>query len=82
MPERIEIDLINLPPAADTYRLLHQIALNNYVITISFVDKTQDPTTLRETKQNHTFFLPLSDIMNDYVEKLRPYCGKEGILNV
>ena len=82
VPERIEIDLMGLKTASQPYTLLHQAAMNSYVITVSFVKKVQDPTTLRETICNHTFFLPLGDVMNDYVQKLRPYQGKEGAVNV
>ena len=82
VPEQTEIELINLPPTNQPYTLLHQTALNNYVITISFVSKVQDPTNKREHKQNHTFFLPLNKIMNDYVNKLRVHEGKEGTVNV
>ena len=82
VPEQTEIELINLPPNSNPYTLLHQTALNNYVITVSFVKKTQDPETLRETIQNHTFFLPLTNVMNDYVQKLRSNVGKEGPIDV
>ena len=82
VPEQTEIRLINLPPSKDPYLLMHKTALNNYIITVSYVSKTQDPETLRETIRNHTFFLPLSNMMNDYASKLRKYVGKEGTVNV
>ena len=55
---------------------------NNYIISVSFVRKTQDPDTYREAIENHTFFLPLSDLTNDYATKLKNYVGKEGTVNV
>lgn len=73
LPEDTIIELLNLLPSENPIKRLHK-TLAGYIVSISFVKKATDSHG-RQTIKNHTFVLPLNDMVNDYTEKLALHVG-------
>ena len=80
LPEELIIELQNLPITQQPIKRLHNMPQGS-IITISFVEKAKDSLS-RDTVRNHTFILPLNQIVDYFTAKLEPYKGKKGDVNV